>query len=237
MDRRELLDDPMTAMIAAFAGFKSELWSALPGIIQGFDPVTQTCSIQPAIRYQVQQTDGTWVWVNLPVLVDCPVIFPSGGGATLTFPLKPADECLVIFSQRCIDAWWQSGGIGNQVEFRMLDPSDGFCLPGPNSKPNVPGGISTTAVELRTDDGGAKVSINTTSKAITLSTTGALTASAGGAVSVSAGGAVSVSAGGGITLAATNINITGALNVNGAPYLAHAHSGVQGGPSNTGGVV
>ncbi|MFW8450019.1 Gp138 family membrane-puncturing spike protein, partial [Klebsiella pneumoniae] len=69
---------------------------------------------------------GAQVSVNLPLLVDVPVVFPRGGGCTLTFPVKPGDECLVIFADRCIDFWWQSGGIQEPVDERMHDLSDAF---------------------------------------------------------------------------------------------------------------
>jgi len=112
------------------------------------------------------------IWVNLPPLVDCPVVFPSGGGATLSFPLRAGDEVLVVFGSRCIDAWWQSGGIQQQAEMRMHELSDGFVIPGPRSVPAVPGSLSTSAVQLRSDDGAAVISLNPTSHAVDVTTSG-----------------------------------------------------------------
>lgn len=166
MDRRERADSPIDSMLAAFAGFQSKLWTALPGIVQSFDPSNMTCEVQPSIQAQVQAPDGNFTWVNLPLLQLVPVVFPSGGGCSITYPIQAGDECLVIFSSRCIDAWWQSGGIGNQVELRMHDLSDGFAIVGPRSVPKVPGGISTSALEIRSDDGTTKISLNPTTSAI-----------------------------------------------------------------------
>jgi hypothetical protein len=84
--------------------------TALPGVVAGFDPVAMTVSVQPAIKGRVTSPDGSTRSVALPLLVDVPVFFPRGGGFTLTFPVKSGDECLVVFSSRCMDAWWQSGG-------------------------------------------------------------------------------------------------------------------------------
>ena len=64
-----------------------------------------------------------------------PVVFPGGGGFALTFPVAAGDECLVVFASRCIDAWWQSGGVGEPMEPRMHDLSDGFALIGVRSQP------------------------------------------------------------------------------------------------------
>ncbi|HDK0301007.1 TPA: translation initiation factor IF-2, partial [Escherichia coli] len=89
---------------------------SIPGIIQSFDPEAVTAVIQPAIKGVEHDASGAEVSVNLPLLVDVPVIFPRGGGCTLTFPVKEGDECLVIFADRCIDFWWQSGGIQEPVD-------------------------------------------------------------------------------------------------------------------------
>jgi len=48
---------------------------------------------------------------------------------------------------------------------------------------------------------------------------------------------VKVETTGDIDLIGANINITGVLNINGAPYLTHTHSGVTVGGGSTGGVV
>ena len=78
---------------------------AMPGIIQSFDPSTVTCTVQPAIYGQKVSDDGKAASEAIPILPDVPVVFPRGGGCTLTFPVKPGDECLLVFSDRCIDFW------------------------------------------------------------------------------------------------------------------------------------
>ena len=44
------------------------------------------------------------------------------------------DECLVIFSERCIDAWWALGGVQPLAELRAHDYSDGFAILGVRSR-------------------------------------------------------------------------------------------------------
>jgi hypothetical protein len=163
--------DPIEWVSIAFGGLQSKLWTALPGIIQSFDPVAMTCVVQPAIQALVRDEAGNLSPVNLPLLLDCPVQFPAGGGCTLTFPVKANDECLVVFASRCIDSWWQSGGIQAQAELRMHDLSDGFALLGFRSQPRVIGSVSSSAAQLRSDDGVAVVEVNPTSHAINITTT------------------------------------------------------------------
>jgi len=159
MDRRERYLDPEEMLRIALDGKQAQIWTALPCIIQSFDPSAMTCEAQPTISMDVRQQDGTTKAVKLPLLLDCPVVFPSGGGFSLTFPIKPGNECLVIFSSRCIDAWHQYGGVQGQAEYRMHDLSDGFCLPEVFSRPRVLPNISTNATQLRSHDGQTYVEV------------------------------------------------------------------------------
>lgn len=154
MDRRERTNDPIEATRAALDGKQAEMWTALPGIIQSFDPAAMTVTVQPAVQGQLQDETGAVSPVNLPLLVDVPVVFPCGGGFTLTYPIKPGDECLVIFSSRCIDGWWQAGGIGGVPDSRMHDLSDGMAIVGPRSQAGkLEPPPHADNVQLRSDDG------------------------------------------------------------------------------------
>jgi hypothetical protein len=179
-------------MLAAFQGLKAEIWNALPGIVQSFDSNKMTVVVQPAIKALWRDPLGNQTWQTLPLCLDVPVVFPGGGGCTITFPLVAGDECLLIFASRCIDAWWQSGGVGVQAELRMHDLSDGFCLPGPRSQPRVLGGISTSALQIRSDDGSAFVEVQT-----------------------SGSHNVNVQTGGTANVQAPNINLTGDVMITG----------------------
>ena len=154
----------------------SELRVAAPGIIRAYNAGTNTATVQLAIREKVSQMDGTTADTDLPLMLDCPVMMPRGGGYALTFPLAAGDECLVVFADSCIDAWWQSGGVQNQLEKRRHDLSDGIVIPGLWSQPRniaVGDGIALTAT-----GGGASVAL--TASGVTLTIGGvslALTAS------------------------------------------------------------
>ncbi|WP_221928489.1 Gp138 family membrane-puncturing spike protein [Enterococcus faecalis] len=186
---------------------------ALPGIIQSFDPDTVTAVVQLAIRYIERDNDGNKNTKDYPLLVDVPVVFPRGGGCTLTFPVKEGDECLVIFADRCIDFWWQSGGIQEPVDGRMHDLSDAFCIVGPQSQAKKISGISTTAAQLRTDDGSAIIEL-----------------AAGGAVTITSpqitiNGPLQVNG---------EITSTGDQVAGGISQIGHTHGGVEPGGGSTG---
>lgn len=190
-----------------------QLRVAMPGIIQSFDPDAVTAVVQPAVRYIERDNDGNKLTNDYPLLVDVPVVFPRGGGCTLTFPVKAGDECLVIFADRCIDFWWQSGGIQEPVDERMHDLSDAFCIVGPQSQAKKIGGISTTAAQLRTDDGSAIIEL-----------------AAGGAVTITSpqitiNGPLQVNG---------EITSTGDQLAGGISQIGHTHGGVEPGGGSTG---
>lgn len=131
---------------------------AMPGIVTSFNPTEQTVEVQCAIRERLVQ-DGDESWINIPILVDVPIVLPRAGGYALTMPIKPGDECLVVFADNCIDAWWQAGGVQNQIDLRRHDLSDSFAVLGAWSQPRVIPNYSTNSVQLRNDSGSAFIEI------------------------------------------------------------------------------
>jgi phage baseplate assembly protein gpV len=241
MDRRERIGDPEEMMRMAAEGSQSKLWTAMPGIVQSFDAAAMTCVVQPAISAVVRDETGQFGEVVLPLLLDCPVVFPGGGGCTLTFPIKQGDECLVVFASRCIDSWWQLGGIQGQAELRMHDLSDGFVLPGVRSQPRK-FNVDTATAQLRSDDGAAYVSVNPSTHEIKAITSGNITATASGNANVTA---AAINLTGPVTINGT-LHVTGAVtadstiaatgNITGAgkSLNSHTHSGVQPGSGTSG---
>ena len=124
----------LTQAAMAKEDISSNLRVAIPGIIKAFDAATQTVKVQPAIREVIYDGVGTPTHVELPELLDVPVIMPHAGDYAITLPIAEGDECLIIYADMCIDGWWQSGGVQNQVEMRRHDLSDGFAILGPWSQ-------------------------------------------------------------------------------------------------------
>ena len=138
--------------------FRRELLSAchssMPGIVESFNPETQTACIRPAVRFRRGGSEP----VQLPLLRDVPVFFPGNRASAITFPVSPGDECLVIFSDICIDGWFDTGSDPLPPSSRQHDLSDAFAFVGfrshPNALPDVPsspsffGGSFVTEEEL-----------------------------------------------------------------------------------------
>jgi hypothetical protein len=145
--------DPEEFYRRMLENLSSTMRVSIPGIIQEFNPATQTVTVQVAIREKIIDDQLELNWVELPLLLDVPIVFPRAGGFALTMPIIAGDECLIVFADMCIDAWFSSGGIANQIEKRRHDLSDAFAIIGPWSQPKKLNGYSTTSAQLRTDDG------------------------------------------------------------------------------------
>lgn len=258
MDRRERFEDYLEALTMALEGFQSEMWTALPGIINSYDAAAGTCTVQPSVQARIRSPNSkppvvgaildkdNWWWVTMPLLVDVPVMYPSGGGYTMTFPIAPGDECLVVFSSRSIDGPWQTGAVSPQAVLSMHDLSDGFAFVGWKSVPKRIA-ASANSVQLRKNDG---------SQMIELAAGGVINALAPGGLNIDAAAGVNITGnvvitgtlvvsalatfnGGLSSIGASNFNgsivATGEGTFNGGHTVSgHIHGGVQTGGGSTG---
>ena len=249
--------DYESSIVGAIESAMSGIWTAIPCIVQSFDASAVTIVAQPTIKGIVTDKDNKKSSVNLPLLPDVPVIFPRGGGCTLTFPIAVGDECLVIFASRCIDAWWQSGGIQMPMDARHHDLSDGFAIVGPMSQARKIGGISTSNAQLRSDDGSTYVELDPAGQVVNIVAPGGvlidaptvtitgntiveqnLTVEQNTTVEQSLtylGGMTGSGGSGGSMTINGNVNFTGTVSANGKNIgSTHTHSGVTTGGGTTG---
>lgn len=150
----EILNDKEEQERRMLENHSNNMRVAIPGYIVDFNSSTQTATIQPTIKERLKGTQ-----VDLPKLLDVPVQFPKAGGYSITFPVKTGDECLVIFSDMCIDAWYQSGGIQPQLESRRHDLSDGIAILGISSLPNTIKSFSNEGLQLRDESGNTYIQV------------------------------------------------------------------------------
>lgn len=234
MDRREQADDPVESIRTALDGKQAEIYTAFPGIVAAFDPEAITVSVQPAIKGTITDETGSAELVSLPLLVDVPVCFPQGGGFVLTFPIAEGDEALVVIANRCIDGWWQSGGVQAPAEHRMHDLSDGFAIVGPRSQPRrLAPSVDPEAVQLRSDDGEQHITI-TPAGDMTCRATTSLTLEA---PLIRIKGTLAMTAvDGGATTATLQGTLAASVDVisNGISGHDHTHRDVEPGPGSSG---
>lgn len=125
---------------------------ALPGIIEEFNADEQTVKVRCAIRERITNRNKDIEYIEIPILLDVPIVMQRAGGFVTTFPIKKGDECLVMFADLCINAWWSLSGVQNIEEYRRHDFSDAFAMLGPTSQPKKVINYSTTNFEIRNEN-------------------------------------------------------------------------------------
>jgi hypothetical protein len=215
----ERLDTPEEEQRAALFSAAAQMRVAIPGIIDSFDPVKQTASVQPAITENIQVGEDDAKPTKLPLLTDVPVCFPRANGYCITLPITKGDECLLVFADMCIDGWWQSGEVQDQMETRRHDLSDAIAILGITSQPRKVEAYDPDKLQIRTDDQNVIIEIDKDEQAVNVVKCKKLTAKVSelidadcdGDIKVNAGGNINVNAGGDINIVADgNITLTGA---------------------------
>lgn len=103
------------------------------GQLQSYDATNQTAEVAIQVKRRINQT----TIADYPVLVDCPVFVLQGGGAYIDMPVQSGDYCLVLFNDRNIDTWWDSGNVAEPLTRRKHALSDGLVLVGINPRTAV----------------------------------------------------------------------------------------------------
>lgn len=206
------------------------------GVIQAFDASKQEVTVEIAFTQvtSINAATGVKTFASYPLLLNVPVLFPSGGGFTLTFPVAAGDECIVLFNDRQIDNWLAQGAGQPPTVGRAHDLSDGLAIVGLRNNTRALSGFSTSTAQLRSDDGStyveiaggqvvnvvAPTQINLTSPAVVISGTLNVQNLQGAATPCTITG---------------SIHTTGDVVANGISLDSHVHSGVTTGGGNTGG--
>lgn len=237
---------PSEAFGMQFYRMAGQIRCAMPGIIISFDPATQTATVQPAIKMKVNLGDGV-KQMDLPVITNVPVVLPFAqtAGLLLTLPIKPGDECLLVFADRSIDNFTQGGGVQPTVATASDDTttprahslSDAICIPGIISNPQAVPDYNEEHIELRDRERKQYISLGPDGITITDGT----------AKWTMSGGTVKTTAPGGNYVDAPNMQVredntndfAGELRAdevrdkNNTGLGTHDHGGVQSGAQNT----
>ena len=137
--------------------------TSLPAFVVDFDPAAQTITAQVGIKKVIKTTQNeqeTLIPLDVPPILDVPVITPRGGGYSLTFPIAAGDECLLIFSERSIKDWLNVGQTVKPTTKRFHDLTDAVAIVGLSSLPRKIQNYNASALELRKDDGAAFIKIS-----------------------------------------------------------------------------
>lgn len=209
----------------AFAENMKSVYTSIPGHVLAFDPATQRAQIQIGI----QRVDINGIaWVPAPI-VDVPVQFP-GDGFSVEYQIDAGCEGIVLFSQRCIDGWKQTGGTADNPAARFHNQQDAMFVPGIHSLPNVIKGFSNNGIKLRNEDGtqyawlknDGSLAVGNPQASVNIAANGVVNIlNASGSIQLLANGTVSIN---GATIDRNgNISAPTSLKVAGKELAGHTH--------------
>jgi hypothetical protein len=143
VERREVIDYLLSRMN-----------TNCPGVVISFDAATQTVTVRPAIKMKIK-LDGVDQYLTMPPIIKAPCIVPMASvkGFALTLPIATGDPCLIHFSQRCIDNWYEHGGVQppetSLGTCRHHSLTDALVTFAPNPLTTVFTNWLTTGIEMR----------------------------------------------------------------------------------------
>lgn len=138
--------------------------TALPAEVLKYDDTTQLADVQVLVRSSFINAETNELETYLPAPIPkVPVGWLSAGGSSITFPLSAGDQGFVLFAERSIDEWKQTGGKDiTPRDRRRHNLSDAFFLPMTRAIPKAlpssavdPTALVIAAALLKLGDSGA----------------------------------------------------------------------------------
>lgn len=113
-------------LTAAFQSQMNNVYTAIPCVVVSIAGPSSV-NIQPSVNQKMK--DGGVK--ERPVIQSVPVSFPVSKTAGFTFPIKPGDTGIAVFSMRSIAAWKSSDGYpSTPLNFAKMDKNDAMFIPG-----------------------------------------------------------------------------------------------------------
>lgn len=115
---------------AALDDRQSGLRVALPGRIESYDKATRRATVQLLVQDGHVDGNGERQTTTVPPLTDVPVMFTGSNTVRIQFPIRPGDQCLVVFSSSSIAKWKSIGDVVDPDDDRHHHEADAIVIPG-----------------------------------------------------------------------------------------------------------
>lgn len=132
-----------------FENFQKSLFTGTVGHILTFNPVTQRAQVQIGIT----RVDTLGYNIDPNPIGDVPVLFLGSDQFIFETEMSEGTEGLILFSQRSLDGWKQTGGIALNPSSRFHHMQDAIFVPGVRSLKTVFENFSNDGVKLRNKAG------------------------------------------------------------------------------------
>lgn len=165
-DRRPKLAD---VIVDAVRGQLATVHTSMPGVIQSYDQTTQRATVQLSVQFSRRDPDtGDRIPYTPVPLPNVPILWPSGGDFSDTWPLSRGDEVWVMFAERSVDEWVVTGeSVVTPASTRRFNLSDAVAMPVKSSR-GEPLPSSAVAADARVLRGDLRLGSSAASKSVAL---------------------------------------------------------------------
>lgn len=138
-----------------------DLCTQAPARVETYDAAKQKVSVTVMVKQAHRNEAGERVVETLPIVVEMPVMFRSGGGFAETFPIARGDTGVAFFAQCSLDVWAAHGGVVDPLDDRRHSLSDGMFYPGMRSFNDALETCPTDRARFGKDGGGPALEVTT----------------------------------------------------------------------------
>ena len=103
-----------------------DMYTCMPGIVESYDAETRRAVVKGALNIVTTKKEE----IEREAIHNVQVMFPSGGGFTMTFPLERGDPVLLLYSQRGLANWKKTLGVAAPDTIGFFSEKDAFAIPG-----------------------------------------------------------------------------------------------------------
>ena len=105
--------------------------TALPAVVVKYDEKTHRAQVKPSVPLLM----ANGVQVEIPELLDVPVMFPAAASFDLEFPLDKDDPVMLVFQEQDIAAWKAGDKAPRSAAASRFNLDGAVALPGMYSAP------------------------------------------------------------------------------------------------------
>ena len=103
-----------------------DMYTCMPGIVESYDAETRRAVVKGALNIVTTKKEE----IEREAIHNVQVMFPSGGGFAMTFPLERGDSVLLLYSQRGLANWKKTLDVAAPDTIGFFSEKDAIAIPG-----------------------------------------------------------------------------------------------------------
>ncbi len=120
-----MLQEFVEEMKKSMEGQIRGIHTAFPGTIVSYDTAKGLATVAPTMKFK--KPDGSKI--DYPQISGVPIVIPQSydQNATIAYPIKKGDGCLIVISEQALDYWMYGQETDTDLAFDM---TNAICIPG-----------------------------------------------------------------------------------------------------------